>query len=65
MKCEMKKKVMSNLLGLVGARKKVRCEMKRMVMTNLIGLVEARKKVRGDTKREVASTETNSKTEKD
>ena len=36
-----------------------------MVMTNLIGLVEARKKVRGDTKREVASTETNSKTEKD
>ena len=53
------------MIGLEEARKKVRCEMKIKVMSNLIGLVEARKKVRGDTKREVASTETNSKTEKD
>ena len=42
----MKKKVMSNLLGLVEARKKVRCEMKKKVMSNLLGLVGARKKVR-------------------
>ena len=42
----MKIKVMSNLIGLVEARKKVRCEMKKKVMSNLIGLEEARKKVR-------------------
>ena len=40
----MKKKVMSNLLGLVGARKKVRCKMKKKVMSNLLGLIEAKKK---------------------